>query len=148
MGRFLLASDDARTRIGIAGALERAGHQVDQVTHPRLAAKSADLSNVDAVVVGLEQSIARDRFVEQIHSRSPNIPVVVLLDARSDWQESRLQALGVTIVMARPLNVAQLVTSLAKLIRTRRAADHRSAANVVAGFQPKRCSVRATSVAL
>jgi DNA-binding response OmpR family regulator len=115
MGRFLLASDDARTRIGIGGALERAGHQVDRVTHLQLAARSADLSQVTAVVVGLEHPCRRESFIQALRSRRPEMPVVALLDARSAWQTDRLQSLGATVVFGRPLPVADLIGHLEDL---------------------------------
>ena len=112
MARYLLASDDARTRIGIGGTLERAGHQVDRVTHLRLAAEHADLSRTDAVVVGLERSERCAEFVRTLRARYRALPIVVLLDALSEWQTRRLAELGATRVLVRPLAVDQLVADL------------------------------------
>jgi DNA-binding response OmpR family regulator len=115
LGRYLLASDDARTRIGIAGALEREGHRVDRVTHLQLAAQHADLSEVDAVVVGLEQPLRRERFIERVRARNSRVPVIVLLDSHTAGQANRLQSHGVTVVLTRPLKVAELVQHLERL---------------------------------
>lgn len=89
LGRYLLASDDARTRIGIAGALEREGHRVDRVTHLSLAARCADLTDLDAVVVGLEQPLRRERFIERVRARNTRVPVIVLLDSHTAGQANR-----------------------------------------------------------
>lgn len=120
MGRFLLASDDARTRIGVAGALERAGHEVDRVTHLGLAAMSADLQGLDGVVIGLSQHVRRERFIEGVRARRPGVPVLTLLDSHNTWQAQRLEALGVEIVLARPFRAAELVTRLEELVEGRR----------------------------
>ena len=116
LGRYLLASDDARTRIGIAGALEREGHRVDRVTHLSLAARHADLTDVDAVVIGLEQPLRRERFIERVRARNTRVPVIVLLDSHTAGQANRLQALGATIVLTRPLRVDVLVQHLENLV--------------------------------
>lgn len=115
MARFLLASDDARTRIGVAGALERAGHQVDRVTHLRLAAETADLRPIDAIVVGLEQPQRREDFVRRVRARCAGIAVVALLDGRTAWQAQRLEQAGATVVLSRPLKVDELVARLEAL---------------------------------
>ncbi|MDA0336775.1 MAG: hypothetical protein O2782_16550 [bacterium] len=115
MGRYLLASDDARTWFGIAGALEREGHRVDRVTHLQLAAQHADLTDVVAVVIGLEQPLRRERFIERVRARNSRVPVVVLLDSHTAGQASRFEAPGATVVLTRPLRVADLVQRLESL---------------------------------
>lgn len=114
--RFLLASDDARTRIGVAGALERAGHGVDRVTHLRLAAACADLRQTDGVLVGLQQPLRREEFVAAVRGRHATLPIAVLLDRLTGWQAPRLEALGAVVVPPGPLPVAELVERLERLV--------------------------------
>ena len=98
-----------------AGALEREGHRVDWVTHLQLAAQSADLTDVDAVVIGLEQPLRRERFIERVRARNSRVPVIVLLDSHTAGQANRLEALGATVVLSRPLRVDALVQHLERL---------------------------------
>ena len=114
MARFLLASDDAWTRIGVARALERAGHTADHVTHLKLASEEADLYGVGAVLVALQQPEHRDLFVAGLRKRDPEIPVVVLLDAWSPWREPLGEA-AVSVVLRQPVEVRQVVDQLEDL---------------------------------
>lgn len=104
-------------RISIASALEREGHQVDRVTHLGLAAQNADLTDVDAIVIGLEQPFRRERFIERVRARDSRVPVIVLLESHTAWQTNRSEALGATVVLRRPLQVAELVRCLTDLTR-------------------------------
>ena len=114
MARFLLATDDARTRIGIAHALERAGHTADIVTHPKLASERADLHGVDAVLVALQQPMQREQFIIRLRARNQEIPVVMLLDSLSVWQERRLKA-NDSVVLRQPVGTSQVVARLEDL---------------------------------
>lgn len=116
MNGVLLASDDARARVGIAGALERAGHRVDRVIHLTTAARSADLSQIGVVIVALEQTLKRDRFIKEVRARHPRVPVIVLLDARTAWQANRTESLGASVVLTRPLRLEALIQQVTDIL--------------------------------
>ena len=117
MARILVASDVARTRISIAGALTRAGHTVDRVSHLRLATTHADVRGVDVVLVDLGHPFQQEQFVAGLRARS-DLPIVVIVDTFRVWAVRRLQACGASI-LTHPLSVDDIVEQLEQLLTSR-----------------------------
>jgi len=112
----LLASDDAGTRLGTGRAFRRSGYHVSHVTNFHLAANGADLADVDAIVVGLDQQLRREEFIRRVRLRDRQTPIVAVMDSPVAWQAKRLQALGAQSVLTRPYQVTDLLAEVDKLV--------------------------------
>ena len=112
----LLASDDTGTRLGTGRAFKRSGYHVSHVTNFHLAADGADLADVDAIVVGLDQQIRREEFIRRVRLRDRRTPIVAVMDSRVAWQARRLRAMGAQSVLTGPVQVAELLAEVDSLI--------------------------------
>ena len=112
----LLASDDAGTRLGTGRAFRRSGYHVSHVTNFHLAADGADLDDVDAIVVGLDQQIRREEFIRRVRLRDRQTPIVAVMDSPVAWQVRRLRAMGAQRVLTGPVQPADLLAEVDSLV--------------------------------
>lgn len=112
----LLASDDTGTRLGTGRAFRRRGYHVSHVTNYHLAADGADLADVDAIIVGLDQQIRREEFIRRVRLRDPKTPIVAIMDSPVAWQAKRLQAMGVQSILTGPCQVDDLLAEVSKYV--------------------------------
>ncbi len=112
----LLASDDSGTRLGTDRAFRRSGYHVSHVTNFHLAAKGADLYDIDAIVVGLDQQLKREAFIRGVRLRDPHTPIVAVMESPVAWQAGRLRAMGAQSVLIRPFPVTDLLAEVNKLV--------------------------------
>jgi two-component system, sensor histidine kinase len=115
-GRVLIVEDDESSRYGLTALLESEGYEV---------AASPDLKRA-------ETALARDRhdviilditlpdgdgaeWLSQRMSQTPLPPVIALTGVTADEDTERIQRAGVTRVLTKPVNVAQLLLALREL---------------------------------
>ena len=116
-GSNSVAGDEARMRVGVCRALEAAGHEVLHVHDFRLAAQAADLGEIDAIVLDLDQHIRCERFIRSVRARDRETPIVAITEARVTWRFAQLEALGAQAVLARPFRITELVGLIERWLR-------------------------------
>ena len=116
MAAVLLAFDNTGARTALARTLTSAGHMIAHVTDFRLAMDGADFTDVEMVIVDLDQQVRREEFIRSARHLECTSPIIAIGEELPEWQVQRLESLGAQLVMPGPAEPHKVVAEVARLL--------------------------------
>jgi len=121
-GRVLLVDDQASILASYSRALAHAGFEVTAASGGDEAFRYLESAPFDVVLTDfLVPKISGLTFLERLHAFSPELPVIVMFDKRSNEIAVKATELGVLQLLVKPIGPALLKRAVGNAIRMRRA---------------------------
>ncbi len=112
MAKIVVMDDEATVRNVIERLLKREGHEVLAFEDAAPALEEVDFSEIDLVITDLVMPTPGDQFILIMQEDEIEVPIIVLSAHLTDVRTDYLRELGVTRILEKPFEVAQMLEAV------------------------------------
>ena len=117
--KILVVDDEADIRVELAEYLETKGYRVEVAGNGREAFDKFEAASADVVVVDIKMPRG-DGFelIRRLRAIDPDVPIIVMTGHFSQTDRARVEELGATIMMEKPIVLRRLIQLLNRWIES------------------------------
>ncbi|MDP6779740.1 MAG: response regulator [Candidatus Latescibacteria bacterium] len=112
MAKIVVMDDEATVRNVIERLLKREGHEVLAFEDAAPALEEVDFNEIDLVITDLVMPTPGDQFILIMQEDEIEVPIIVLSAHLTDARTDYLRELGVTRILEKPFEVAQMLEAV------------------------------------